>query len=671
MPDRKQAQKQEFCEESRQELPLPFVWRQVFSGNFRPVHFCLAAFMESSSSATALDQAYALALQLFQSGALSEAEQGCRVILQADPARPDVILLLGICCWQRGDAGQALQAYDLALALRPNFGEALFNRGLALRALGRLHEALGSYRRAGECNPDWADIPFNMGNLLLELGAPAEALKCFDRAIDLNPGFVQAHCNRGNCLSTLEKFEEAAASYERAVEAAPDYADAYFNLGELNQTQRRFQEALHAYDAALRINPKYTQALNNRALVLLALGRGVDALASVDQALVLMPDNARAHNNRGVVLADMERFAEAEACYIRALQLSPEYPDAWYNRGQACQTQLRLADALENYDQALRLRPDYVDCLWNQALCRLLEGDLQRGWHGYETRWRIAGEAAAVPPQLDGPPCLQPGDAVAGRTVLIWAEQGFGDTLQFVRYSKLLIEGGAQVVLQVQPALVPLLKEQGLGQVIAQGDARPAFDFHCPMLSLPRVFGVSLGNIPSCIPYVREPEARRTVWRDRKQGMPGARIGLVWSGSPTHKGDRQRSLPFSVLGPLWELGNVSWISLQPVIREIDQQAVTDSPVHCFDNALQDFADTAALVAEMDLIITADTAVAHLAGAMGKPVWILLPHFPDWRWLLERTDSPWYPTARLFRQPRPGDWGAVIAEVTTALAAQAW
>lgn len=615
-------------------------------------------------------QAYALALQLFESGAIAEAEQACRLMLQAEPAQPEVILLLGICCWQRGDAVSAVEAYDLASALRPGFGEALFNKALALRALGRPEEALNCYRLAGEACPGWADVPFNMGNLLFDLGRISQALECYDRAVTLNPLFSQAQCNRGNCLGAMGRVDEARAAYERMANLAPNSADPYFNLGELYQTHRRFDEALQAYDRALALQPNHAKTLNNRSLVLLALDRPAEALASVELALALCPDDPKAQNNRGVVLRALDRLEDAEACYDIALSLYPDYPDALYNRGQVRHELLRLDEALSDYDGALRLRPVYPDCSWNRALCLLLQGKLEAGWGGYESRWHL-GQSPAEPLMMDGRPSLSPSTDVSGRTVLLWSEQGLGDTLQFARYGLVLAGRGARVVLEVQASLVPLLNElPGIELVIARGDARPDFDFHCPLLSLPWCLGTRLDTIPHPGSYLSAPMAKRDVWREKVADITGVRVGIAWSGSPTNKGDRQRSIPLANLGELWEVEGLTWFSLQPDIRDSDRAAAAASPLHDFGAELRDFADTAALIAELDLVIAVDTSVAHLAGALGKPVWLMLPHFPDWRWLLQRDDSPWYSSMRLFRQTRRNDWTSVIAGVRAALAALA-
>lgn len=620
--------------------------------------------MESTRSSSPLEQAYALALQLYQAGARVETEEACRVILAADPQQAEVLLLLGTCLWDRGAVAQAIDLYDGALAVKPHLAEAHFNRGLALRAVGRYLDALGSYEAAIALRPQWAEAHFNKGNLLLDfMGEPLLALAAFDQAIQWQPSFAAASCNRGNALRVLGRMDEAVASYRRAAELVPDYADAYFNEGDLWQELGLHVEAEAAYRKALAVQPAHDRALNNLGLIKLQQAEANAALGYFDAAIQANSSNAKAHNNRAVALYRLGRQDDALQSYTSALGLDAQYAEAFFNRGQLLQEMLLLDSALGDYRRALEIRPDYPECRWNEAVCLLQSGDFIAGWEKYEWRWRLAEARHAI----SSSPIWSGKESIEGKTLLLWSEQGFGDTLQFCRYAPLLAARGAKVVLEVQAALVPLLQGMpGVDRVIAVGSERPAYDSHCPLLSLPHAFATELHSIPAEVPYIACPGVKRAFWEDRLGAGNAPRIGLVWSGSPTHKGDKWRSIPLHLLRPIAEFQGAEFYSLQLEVRESDRGALASLPIHHFGGDLHDFSDTAALVDAMDLVITVDTSVAHLAGALGKPVWVMLPHFPDWRWLLERTDSPWYPTARLFRQKQRGDWGSVIAEVAALL-----
>lgn len=623
--------------------------------------------MDITPSSSPLEQAYALALQLYQAGAQAETEEACRVILAADPQQVEVLLLLGTCLWDRGALEQSIDLYDRALAVTPLFPEAYFNRGLALRAMGRCVDALASYEAAIALRPQWADAYFNKGNVLIDLmNEPEAALAAFDQAIKLQPGFAAANCNRGHALRALGRTDDALASYRRAAELAPGYADAYYNEGDLWQVQGRYAEAEEAYRKALAIDPTHDRALNNLGLSKLLQGKVETALRYFDSAIAANSLNAKAHNNRGVALNRLERFEDALQSYTAALDLDTQYAEAYCNRGLLLQEMLLLAQALDDYRRALAIRPDYPECRWNEAICLLQAGDFISGWDKYEWRWRLPeSNQVAMPSAIWGGQ-----QSIEGKTILLWSEQGFGDTLQFCRYVPLLAARGAKVFLEVQPAIVPLLQGmQGVNRVIAAGGERQAYDTHCPLLSLPRALATDLHSIPAKVPYIACSESKRVHWTERLGKRSGPRIGLVWSGSPTHKGDRWRSIPLYLLKSLVEISGVEFYSLQADVRESDREALSALPIRHFGGELHDFSDTAAFADAMDLVIAVDTSVAHLAGALGKPVWIMLPHFPDWRWMLERTDSPWYPTVRLFRQTQRGDWSSVITELAASL--QEW
>jgi hypothetical protein len=402
---------------------------------------------------------------------------------------------------------------------------------------------------------------------------------------------------------------------------------AWHLLSVIAAHRGRHADSAELASRALRLDPRHVEALSNRGAALRNLGRVQEALADYDRALALMPNHGPAHVNRGVALAALNRYEEAHASYDRALAIDPRDARARFNR----------------------------------SLARLVRGDLAGGFADFEARWTgsdtQAGPRAFAAPQWTGH------EPLAARTVLLHTEQGFGDAIQFSRYVPQVAARGATVVLEAHVGLAPLLAQlPGVARTVVRGEPLPAFDLHCPLMSLALAFGTTLDTIPHAVPYLQAPEAHVERWRSRLGPRARPRVGLAWSGSTTLKNDRNRTIALAQLAPL-RAAPFDFYALQKDIRAADVDALASGPpVAAFADDLVDFRDTAALVQEMDLVISVDTAVAHLAGAMGKPVWVLLPWSPDWRWLLERTDSPWYPTARLWRQARPGDWAGVIERV---------
>jgi len=578
----------------------------------------------------AVSEAFQQAQMLHRSGQLAQAAALYRDILQSSPNHFDALCMLAMLEYQCGRGGEALRLLDQALAVDPGSVNAICNRGSVLLAMKRYEEALASMDRALALRADLAEAHYNRGVILHELGRHREALASFERALALKPAYAEAWVNRGNALDTLARPQEALACYERATALRPDLAAAHFNLGNALCAAGRREDALESYARALALKSDYAVAWNNRANVLRELGRSEEALAHYERALTLKPDYADALLNRGIVLSALNRHEEAEACYTRVLTLLPGHAEAHY-------------------------------CV---SLHRLLTGDFARGWEAYEWRWRVH-DAEALPPYA--PPLWLGQENLAGKTILLHAEQGYGDTLQFCRYAAPVAALGARVILVVQPPLKSLLSRlAGPVQVLAAGETLPPSDYHCPLMSLPLAFHTDLQSIPGRAPYLTADPARVAAWRARLGAAAAPRVGLAWSGRPTHRNDAQRSIPLAAFAALLEAG-MTFVSLQKELRKEDQATLAAVPgLTHFGEGLQDYDDTAALIDYLDLVIAVDTSVAHLAGALGKPVWILLPSNPDWRWLLEREDSPWYPTARLFRQTRMGDWGSVIRRVIETL-----
>jgi len=611
------------------------------------------------------DALHGLGLLALQTGRAAEAATLVGQALAANPHHAEALLNFGVAMKETRRLPEALDSFDRALRLKPDCAEAHYNRAAVLQALDRPQEALAGYERALAIKPDYAEARLNCGIALHALGRLEEALASFDHVLAVKPGYAVAHYNRAIVLQALGRLEDALAGYAQAVRLKPDYAAAFNAQGQVLQTLKRPEEALASYGQAVRIDPGYAEAFNNQGNALQDLRRWEEALACYDQALRLKPGYAEALHNRGAALQHLDRPQEAVACYDQALRLKPGYAEAHCNRGAALQELGQAQAALASYAQALRLKPGYADAHFNESLARLLTGDFARGWEEYEWRWR----AAAFPsPRRDIPQPLWLGqEPLQGKTILLHAEQGLGDTIQFCRYAKRVAEQGATVWLEVPAPLKALLTTlEGVGGIVAAGEPLPAFDYHCPLMSLPLACRTTLANIPAAASYLRADPGLAKRWQARLGGAALPRIGLVWSGGTAFKNDRNRSIPLSQFSKL-PTPQAQFASLQKELREADRAELERHPeIAHYGDELFDFAETAALIANLDLVVAVDTAVAHLAAALGKPVWLLLPFCPDWRWLLDRDDSPWYPTVRLFRQDTPGDWDGVIARVADAL-----
>jgi tetratricopeptide (TPR) repeat protein len=620
---------------------------------------------------------FAEGLALHQASRLADAERIYNQILATRPDHFDSLHLLGVIFYQRGNHAEAVRRINLALKRSPNNFLALNNRGNALTALKQFKDALASYDRAIAARPDYVEAHSNRGNTLKELKRFEEALASYDRAITLRPDYAEAHSNRADALTALERFEQALGACDRALMLRRDFVEAHANRGNALHELKRFEEALASHDRALTLRPDYAEAHSNRGNALHELKRFEEALASYDRALTLRPDYAEAHSNRGNALQELRRFEEAIVSYDRALALRSDLAEAYSNRGNALKELARFDEALASYDRALAVRPDFADAHFNEGMCRLLIGDLYRGWAKSEWRWeteQIRNAKRSFSQRL-----WLGSDEIASKTILLHAEQGLGDTIQFCRYAPLVVERGARVILEVQRPLHDLMRTlsgapSDAVQIVSAGDPLPDFDLHCPFLSLPLAFATRLETIPSGRSYLSATAEKTRAWRERLGKREKPRIGLVWAGNPrkelpgANRIDGQRSVTVDRLAPLFQVTACEFFSLQKgddAVRQLRDSDLCRQVIDCTDD-LRDFSDTAALIENLDLVISVDTSVAHLAGALGKPFWLLNRYNTCWRWLLDREDSPWYPIARLFRQDATRQWDPVIARVAAAL-----
>ena len=542
----------------------------------------------------------------------------------------------------------------------PDVGE-LLKQALAFHQQGLLNDAKRLYEEILKAIPDHFDALHLLGVIAFQTANNSEAARFISRSLQISPLNSTALLNYGNVLKELKRHEEALASYDKAIAIRAGYANALSNRGVVLKELKRHEEALASYDKAIAIRPDYADAHYNRGNVLQELKRHEEALASYDKAIAIKPDDVDTLTGRGNALKELKRHEEALASYDKAIAIKPDDADTLFNRGVVLQELKRHEEALASYDKAIAIKPDDAKVHLNESICRLLIGDFARGWSKFEWRWqdKQLKESRRSFPQ----PLWLGEQPVLGKTILLHEEQGVGDTLQFVRYIKDVAGLGATVLLAARTSLKPLLNDiDGVSQLICQGEPLPPFDYHCPLLSLPLAFKTEIDTIPSQVPYLQSNPKLLAQWQAKINNKHFPRVGIAWSGSHLHENDRNRSIPLGKMAPLAS-GNISLVSLQKEVRAEDQDVLdAHKEILHFGEELKDFGDTAALIDCLDLVISVDTSVAHLAGALGKPVWILLPYNPDWRWLLDREDSPWYPTARLFRQARMEDWDSVIQRV---------
>ena len=526
----------------------------------------------------------------------------------------------------------AQREFEDILAREPDHVGSLHMLGLICAQTGEVQKGVDLLCRTLELQPGNAQGYFTLGFAMCKLKQYAAGIECYDSALALQPTFTEALCDKGSALIEIGRFTEALACFDQAIQLRADYAAAFIYRGNALMKLHAVHQAIESFETGLKINPAFASGHLNLGNALQSLGAYADAVACYDRVIALRPGDAMAFSNRSGALKHLHRFDEA----------------------------------LQSCDTAVALAPDFAFAHWNRSLLLLLMGDLHAGFAQYHRRWDT--DTFQVIRRNFSQPVWLGQENLQGLTVLVHTEQGLGDTIQFARYAQVLADRGARVVLEVEPALFALFQTlPGVDTLLRQRDTLPAFDLYCPLMSAPVGCGTTLATVPAGVPYLRADPAKVRAWQDRLAPKTGPRVGLVWSGSTTHQADHLRSLALSdLLNALPE--GFSYVSLQKEIRPGDVDAVQASGMAHYGDDLLSMDDTAALCACMDLVIAVDTSVAHLAGALGLPVWVLLPHMPDWRWLLERSDSPWYPSARLYREARAGDWSAPLAQVRADLLA---
>ena len=608
-------------------------------------------------------------MALTRQGQWAEAISACRQALLLRPAYAEAHHNLGEVLQQQQQWAEARACYEEALRLKPNLAATHNSLGVVVAAQGDLAAACGHYREALRLQADLAAAHHNLALALEKLGDLRAAGIHYQHVLagryDAAAGYLRLAEERAR----QGRHVEAAACYRLAVRLQPENVAAQTGLGRTLAQQGELEEAAGCWEAALRLRPEDGELLQHLGDVLRRLGRPAEAEARYRRALQVQPASAYLHNHLGIALIEQSRPVDAESCFRSGIACQADHAPAHNNLGVSLEQQGRLPEALAAYRESIRLDPDCPDTHKNLALAQLLSGDFACGWPEYEWRWQCAkaGRRSWARPRWDGQP-------LAGRTILLYAEQGLGDTLQFIRYAVEVRRRGGVVLAEVQPALLPLLRRcSGIDRLLAGGTPLPEFDVQAPLLSLPGLLQTTLETVPADVPYLSADPVLVERWGEELRGLDGFKVGIAWQGSSKYAGDKHRSIPLRHFEPLARLPGVRLVSLQKGFGREQLAAVPDWGVLDLGERLDEtsgaFMDAAAVLQHLDLLVTSDTAVAHLAGALGVPAWVVLPVARDWRWLLARADSPWCPTLRLFRQRQWGDWDEVFARVVQAIQAR--
>jgi len=611
---------------------------------------------------TLLDQAkkfFLLGMEYHHKELYEDSEHFFLLSLNILPDRLSTLTNLIAVLLKLGKLEKASCLLNRALTLYPNDEKLYLNQGLLLHIQKNYQLAVLSFDKAIKLMPDFAEAFYNRGIVLQEIKLLDQALISYNKAIELKPDYAEAFYNRGIVLQELKRLEQALTSYNKAIELKPNYAEAFNNRGIVQKDLKQFNKAIESYSRAIYFKHDYAEAFLNIGNVFKEIKDLDQALLSYNKAIELKPDFAEAFYNRGIVLQELRLLDQALISYNKAIELKHDYAEAFNNCGVIYQDLKQFKKAIENYDKAIELKFDYSEAYLNKSLVLLLTGDFFDGFLKYEWRWKFEETSKVAIKQLFNNPLWLGNESLSNKTILIWSEQGLGDSIQFCRYCSLVKSLGARVLLEAPKPLLSLFESlEGVDILIEKGKPLPDFDYHCPLMSLPLAFKTVLSSIPISKHYLKSRPDKLKLWSLKIGEKSKPRIGLVWSGSTIHKNDANRSIALAdVMKHLPP--NYEYFSLQKDVRESDIAILDKSPIAHFGEMINDFNDTSALCDLMDLVISVDTSVAHLEGALGKTTWVLLPYVPDWRWLLDRVDSPWYESMKLYRQSEDRKYAPVL------------
>lgn len=641
-----------------------------------------------------------LAMKNHRAGNFAIADELYRKLRQSDPKNAEIMRLSGLSAGQNGNYGYALKFFAKAISLNPDYTEAFSNRGVIFQKMGKHNEALENFNKALSINPYCAETLNNRGNLFIFLNEPNKALDDLKKAIYINPNFSEAFYNLANVLRDQKHFEVAIKTYSQAIKIKANYFHAYLNRGrtfidlgdmknaindfekaiDLNDKSpeafnnkgfvyyelKRYDEAFANFNKAVNLDPCFIGAINNRGLSLLALDKPEKALVDFQKSIEIAPEKPEPYHNLGFAFHKIFKYEKAIDCFSKALNLNHSNPKNIYNNLGATYRALgNYEESLKCYDKSISLDKNYAEAYFGKSLVSLLLGNFSEGLDCYEWRWRT--ENFTSPKRKFEKPLWDGIADLSGKTILIHWEQGLGDTLQYCRLVKEIKKKNTKIIFEVQRQLYGLIKTLDPDITIVQsGSKLPYFDYFCPLMSLPQILKLTVNNIPAYKKYLEPSASKIHYWEKLLGKRVKPRIGIVWSGSKTHANDENRSINLdNFLTAIPEIFDL--VSLQKDIRKEDLETLKNTPViQNYSELIENFSDTAAVCSLVDIILTVDTSVAHLAGAIGKPVFLLLPLVPDFRWLLEREDTPWYPSMRIFRQKTRGDWKPVFSEIKRIL-----
>jgi tetratricopeptide (TPR) repeat protein len=604
------------------------------------------------------------AKQHHQAGRLAEAQSLYRQILSEQPNHADALQFLGYAIYQSGSASEAVDYIKRAIAIDPNRPMFYCNLGVVLASLGQHDEAIAACRQALRLLPNFPQASYNLGISLHAKNQLDEAIAAYQRALQQMPNWAEALTNLGNVLMEKGEIDPAISAFGSALAARPTFPEALFNLGNALRKKGTPKEAAEAYRQAVAARPDYAEAYNNLGSTLVELEQFDDGIAALRQAIALRPTYADAYGNLGAALDKNGSGEEAIGIFRKAIALQPDFAEAWADLG-LCLQKLRESDeAVIALRKALSLKPDLAPAHYHLAMALLQRGELQEGFSHYSWRWKVDGFRQ---PRRDFWQPVWNGSELAGQRILLHAEQGFGDAIQFARFVRPVAQRGGKVILECPIEVMRLFKSlEGVEELTPWGHQPPPFHIRCSLLDVPLYLDLKLETLAPQIPYLRAESAAADQWQRRmSEHGNDLKVGLIWAGRP--RPEPERTIPLAELAPLGDIPGVRFYSLQ-VGEPSNEVSTPPKGLNLIDwtDELKDFADTAALMANLDLIITIDSAAAHLAGALGKRTWVLLRRYADWRWLIDRTDSPWYPTATLFRQRQPRQWAEPVAEVVEQL-----
>jgi len=641
---------------------------------------------------------YQKTIELVNTGSYQEAEACCQELIDRNPSDVNALRLLGYTYYSQNDFTRAedallraikltpndvqllynlgfcqlfaqnipnaIKTFEKILKIKPDVPEAYLNLGNAYISLNDLQRGESYYSQAVALRPDYHDAIFNLGTTYKKMNRLEDAERAFRKTSSLNPTSSENLYQLAVVLQARGKNQEAIATYKEALKYEPDSPRILYNLGVAHKDLDRYSEAVRFFKTVVAAQPENIKALNNLGITYHEINQMEAALEAFRRAIAVSPEFAEAYSNMGNVLLDEERFEEAVDAYAQAIAADPTFARAYYNLGCAYQTRNEHGKAVSMFEKAIAINHDFVEAHWNMSHSLLLQGGLQEGFNEYLWRWRRkeTTQFHVGKPEWNGEPAID-------KTLLVITEQGLGDSIQFIRYLPQVKKNVGKMYVACEPSLTHLFdKVPGIDAILEKKSLHniaKVVDYFVPLLNLPTILGTTLQTIPNNIPYLRADQDRVEQYADISAPFKNkTKIGFVWQGSPTHKNDKKRSCSIDMFASLFEIEGTAFFSLQKQDKKIED----NYPVINLAPHLSSFADTAALIDHLDLVISVDTSVAHLAGAMGKPTWLLLPYTPDWRWLLGQEDSPWYPTMRLFRQKERGDWEEVFSQVHTNLLA---